>query len=244
MKITSKIVLFLLLLLLETSCSSGKSRKAPHELTTNSVTESAEQNSDLLLYQKGKRLYEKQMYSLSREQFEALPIRYPDSAYREAAALKAADSYFYSSEYLGASERYNAFLKSFPHSSSADYVIFQQALSEEMAHKGVGRDPSHIERAKGLYRQLLKKYPESVYAREAYNRFKDCAQQASEYKHTIAEFYEKKGSLDASESRKKEAEDILKKDLQFATSVKKSIEHAPPLGALGLPSGTQPLDTL
>lgn len=146
------------------------------------------------------------LYTVARESFERLRDSYPSGSYREFAEIKIADCYFESGSYDDASRRYEEFFRNYPASSSVTYAIFKAARSHQLAFRGVGRDPSPLERSLEIYNNLLNNYPETSLTAAAKSYRSEVQQLLAEGEKNVSDFYSTAGKEDAAEIRMQQFE--------------------------------------
>lgn len=202
--------IFLTLLIFSTtSCFFGGSKpkeKKEKRKELNSVTKEALKGSAQELLDKGKEFYSNGLYSLAKDNFHSLLLRYPNSAYSEFAELKKADSLFYLGNYSEAASLYQIFFDERLGSQSRDYALFALGRSFEFSYKGIGREETPLERAKLSYEKLIKLYPKSHFTTESKKHLKKIQIMLDQAKVHIIQYYDKMGNEKAYLMRKKELE--------------------------------------
>jgi len=153
------------------------------------------------LFADAKRYYENELYTVSRDSFKSISASYALGAYAEFAEVKAADSFFEVRDYPTARALYEEFLKNHPASRALPYMLLRAGRSNQLAHRGVGRDPANLERAIEHYDLLIKRYPDSVYARAAQSHRAECLRLLIEGEEQIAGFYRSRKNDKAAEAR-------------------------------------------
>lgn len=158
---------------------------------------------EMELLESAKRMYAARLFTIARENFEALRDGYPLGPYTEFAEIKIADCYFESHDYESAAKAYEEFVKEHPASPSLPYVMMRAGRSNQLAFKGIGRDTQPLQHAVEIYDHLIKTYPNTVYAESARTLKVECLELLSESEQFIADFYRRTGkeiSADARES--------------------------------------------
>ena len=204
----STLILFLLFL---TSCSS-KNPDEPTELMDKTEKEQREIALDTPeneLLENGKKYFNSELYSLARQNFEALKTGYPSSSAVDFAEIKIADCIFEGGDYIEASKAYETFVRLRPTHSSASYMLYRAARSAQLSFTGVGRDPAPLNRALELFNRLLKEYPQSPYEATALENKKEILESLVAAEKRIQHFYEKKSFDSAAKLRA----DSIEKDL-------------------------------
>lgn len=155
------------------------------------------------LFAEGKRLYQAQMYSLARNSFESINDRFALGAYGNFAQVKLADTYYYNNEYNEAAKFYEGYLKSYPSSPDSPYVELQAARAHVHSANGTGRDRKPLERALGIYDEMVKKYAGTAYAVAAEHERGPLVEQLAAYDQLIINFYKQRENEAAVADREK-----------------------------------------
>lgn len=179
-------------------------RDAPVQL--NSVESEALKGTAAELLDKGKDFYSNGLFSLARENFHSLLLRYPNSAYAEFAELKKADSVFFSGEFQEAASLYSIFYEGRTGSSNRDYALFAMGRSLELSYNGAGREIEPLMKAKIAYQRVIKNYPKSAFYKSAKRYLKDVIVKIDQSKVSIINYYKEMGNTKAMKARKKELE--------------------------------------
>ena len=176
-----------------------------------------------------KRLYESGIYSISKENLEALKNNYPEGPYVEFAEIKVADSEFAIRNYSESAILYEEFVKDHPSSQTVPYAILRAGRSHQLSSRGVGRDSEPMAKAAEYYGTILSDYPDSPYV-EAATRYREKAlSDLAESEKLIMEYYKGLGKEAAYEARKAEFEDkwaaLIKteEELEAAALVKNTV---------------------
>lgn len=172
---------------------SGCSEKAKPEPKLAEIPTTTEKlaldTPEAELYREGKRLYELGLFSVARDQFEAIKNGYPTGAFTEFAEIKSADCLFQMQDYPGAAGLYEDFAKNRPLSSSTPYILVMAARSHHLSSNGVGRDPAPVEKAVEIYDQILRDYPSSPYRSSIETWKSEAQQEVAATERTIVDFY-------------------------------------------------------
>ncbi len=199
-------LLFLVLLNACLGCS-GSSDPAPEEEATQLFESEAKaiglsvDTPEHVLFERATRFYESGLYPEAMEVFQLLKDGYPFGPYAEFSEVKLADCSFQNTDYTTAATRYEEFVKQHPGSDSTEYAAMQIGRSYQLAHKGLGRDSSVLEKALTNYDVFLKKYPNSPY-RYGVGKFRDeTVKSIVETERLVIAFYKKLGKDAASAAR-------------------------------------------
>ncbi len=229
------------------ACSSKKADE-PKELEDPSVKEALEISLDTpetTLLANGKKYFNTGLYSLARQNFEALRTGYPLSQYVEFAEIKIADCLFEGSEYVEASKAYEDFVKARPASEAYPYMLFRAARSHHLSHRGVGRDTAPLDKALELYNRALTENPDSAYAESAKLYRSEVVTALAAHDERILKFYEKQNRTAAVTARKKMYEEKWVPVIQQTTYTPaahepaKEVELLPPVTSKAVTRSTK-----
>jgi outer membrane assembly lipoprotein YfiO len=141
------------------------------------------------LFFEAKRYYATELYTVARESFKSLAASYALGAYAEFAEIKAADAYFETNEFDVARTMYADLIKNRPASRALPYLMMRAGRSNQLSHRGVGRDPQALEKALEMYDQLIARYPTSVYADSARVYRTEVIRDLERSERLVADFY-------------------------------------------------------
>jgi len=137
------------------ACDSKKDDK-------NKTEKTAEQ-----LYTQGRADFAKGSYIKAVESFDEVERQHPHSEWSPRAQIMAGYAYYSAQEYDDTILTLKRFLKFHPGSDSAAYASYLIALSYYEQISDVGRDQGMTEQAMQSLREVVKRYPDSEYARDA-----------------------------------------------------------------------------
>ncbi len=143
------------MLLSVVACSSDKEEVEKPE-------KSAEQ-----LYSEGREAFGKGSFIKAVKSFDEVERQHPHSEWSPRAQIMAGYSYYKAQEYDDTILTLRRFLKFHPGSESAAYASYLIALSYYEQISDVGRDQGMTEQAMQSLREVVKRYPNSEYARDA-----------------------------------------------------------------------------
>jgi len=167
-----KIVLTLILL---ASCSSKK----PDGKTAAEV-----------LYKEAQDLIKDKRYILATEKLNEIKTQHPYSFYATPAELLQADVLFKQENFIEAAAAYLIFRDYHPKHEQIAYVIFQIAESYyKQAPDTIDRDLEPAYESLKYYKEIVEKYPSSVYKADALNRMKSAMEMLRSKDKYIADFY-------------------------------------------------------
>jgi len=140
-------------------------------------------------------------YSDAIEIFQSIIDNYPYSAQAVDAELQIADAYFADAKFEEALSYYRDFGELHPQHEKVAYTIYRSALCHQRQMKSVSRDQTATRKAFGFLDQLLVKYPNSEYAREAEPLWREMQIQLAEHVEGIADFYRSREEYESAAER-------------------------------------------
>jgi len=153
-----RFVLVFLAVLTVTSCSSDKDR-APGELTPQKPVEE--------MYNKAQRSLKDEDYAVASKNFDEVEQNYPYSDWAKRAQLMSAYAYYKNLKYDEAVTALDRFIQLHPGDESVDYAYYMKALCYYERISDVGRDQKMTELALDSLKQIVSRFPDSKYARDA-----------------------------------------------------------------------------
>lgn len=215
-------ILFLIVTCVSISCSSS-SDPEPEEIAEvpTGIGNVNDGSQEELIYA-SKRLYESGIYSVSKENLEALKNNYPEGPYVEFAEIKLADASFEVRDYEESAIMYEDFIKNHPVSPSIPYAILRAGRSHQLSSRGVGRDSEPMAKASEHYTNLVTNYPDSAYVGAATKYREKALSDLAKSEKLIMEYYKNQGKDAAYEARKTEFEEkwanLVRKDEDLETT--------------------------
>jgi len=167
-----------------------------------------------------KELYEEAQSAINAAEFqtavkhlESLEARYPFDPYAKQAQLDIAYAYYKFEELDSATSAIDRFARLHPRDPNMDYVYYLKGLINFNRGQGLldawfprepsRHDPAVLEQAFNDFSTLIKRYPDSKYAGDAYQRMIYLRNQLAEKEILIAEFYVERKSWLSSAKRAK-----------------------------------------
>jgi outer membrane protein assembly factor BamD len=146
-------VAFAMLLLAACSDSVDDTPKAP---------DSAEQ-----LYNEARELFDKKNYKESVKAFEEVERQHPASEWATNAQVMAGYASYQAEDYDTAVATLDRFVKLYPSDESTPYAYYLIALCYYEQISDVGRDQKITEEAMQALREVIRRFPDTEYARDA-----------------------------------------------------------------------------
>ncbi len=168
-----------------------------------------------------KELYEEAQSAIDAAEFqtavkhlESLEARYPFDPYAKQAQLEIAYAYYKFDELDQATSAVERFARLHPRDPHMDYVYYLKGLINFNRGQGLlddwfprepsRHDPAVLEQAFNDFATLVRRYPDSEYAGDAYQRMVYLRNQLAEKEIEVAEFYiERKSWLSAAKRAKR-----------------------------------------
>jgi len=167
-----------------------------------------------------KELYEEAQSDLDAAEFqsavkllESLEARYPFDTYAKQAQLDIAYAYYKFEELDQATSAVERFARLHPRSPHMDYVYYLKGLINFNRGQGLlddwfprqpsKHDPAVLQQAFNDFSTLVRRYPDSLYAGDAYQRMVYLRNQMAEKEILVAEFYIERKSWLSSAKRAK-----------------------------------------
>lgn len=179
---------------------AGGCGKSPYD---NPIANNSQQ-PDKILFDKAVENIERHRYELARITLQTLINTYPDSEYIAKAKLAIADSWYRegTSEGLAQAEaEYKDFITFFPNMEEAAESQLKICQIHYNQLQKPDRDTLHAVRADQECRQLLLRYPNTVFLDETQQLLRNVQEVIAEGEYRVGMFYVKKGSFRAGVNR-------------------------------------------
>jgi len=169
--------------------------------------------SDKELYNEAQTAIDAAEFKTAVKHLESLEARYPFDPYAKQAQLDIAYAYYKFDELDKADSAANRFIRLHPRSEHLDYVYYLKGLINFTRGAGLldawvprephRHDPAVMEHALNDFSTLIRRYPDSPYAGDAYQRLIFLRNQMARKEIDIAEFYIRRGTWLSSAKRAK-----------------------------------------
>lgn len=120
-----------------------------------------------VLYQKGREAFDKKNYKDAIEQYDELERQHPNSPLTPKAQVLVGYAHYQAQEYDDAILAFERFTKLHPGHESAAYAFYMIALCYYEQISDVGRDQSITEKALQALQDVIGRFPDSEFARDA-----------------------------------------------------------------------------
>ena len=153
------------------------------------------------LYNKAMDQLAQRRYKESAKAFEEVEREHPYSIWATKAELMAAYSLYQSNGYQDAINALNRFIQLHPGNRDIAYAYYLRALCYYEQVTDVGRDQSNGEQALSSLEELIRRYPETSFARDARHKIDLVRDQLAGKELMIGRFYETRGQYLAAINR-------------------------------------------
>ena len=157
-----------------------------------------------VLYQKARLKLDTGNYLNAIELLEALDSRYPFGAYSNQVQLDLIYAYYKQDDTAQAIANIDRFIRLNPAHKNIDYVFYMRGLTnmalDDSALQGFfgvdrsDRDPQHARDAFNDFSKLVRGYPNSQYATDAYKRMVFLKDRLAKYELSVVDYYTDRGA--------------------------------------------------
>ncbi len=200
------LLLLFIIILVVGSCSSDNA--VPQEDT--SVEE---------LYNEGYEALNRNNYEKAARMFDELERQHPYSSWSAKAQLMAAYAYYENEKYDDAILTLDRFIQLHPGNKSAPYAYYLRAICFYQQISDVYRDQKITLLAKDALQEVFRRFPNSVYARDAKVKYDLTVDHLAGKEMAIGRYYQKRGDILAALNRYREV--II--EYQTTTHVQESL---------------------
>lgn len=169
---------------------------------------STDEEKDAYVEQPVNTLYNKAMDALSERRykdaakaFDEVERQHPYSMWATKAQLMAAYSLYQDNNYQDAINALNRFIQLHPGNRDIAYAYYLKALSYYEQVTDVERDQSNSEQALSSLEELIRRYPDTSYAKDARHKIDLVKDHLAGKEMDIGRFYEKRGQYLAAINR-------------------------------------------
>ena len=163
------------------------------------------------IYDEAKAELDNGQYETAIQLFERLESRFPYGIYAERAQLDSAYAYYKYNEPESAILAADRFIKLHPNHPNVAYAYYLRGLASFDANQSfmnrifkqdpTERDPKAARRAVAYFAELVRKYPNSEYSRDAINRMYDLRDGLAKYEIHVIRYYLKRKAYVAAANR-------------------------------------------
>lgn len=164
------------------------------------------------LYLSGRKALQNKEYTRAIQRFETLEARYPYGNYAKRAEMDVAYAYYRNDNDASAIAAANRFIRLHPTDPQIDYAYYLKGLAHFNAHRSIiyrifhrhnliDRDDKSALKAIQAFRQVVTRYPTSVYAHDAYQRMIYLMDLLGQNSADVAQYYYRRGVYVAAVNR-------------------------------------------
>ncbi len=155
-------------------------------------------------YLRGVAYLDDSMFQEALERFSLVKNKFPYSKYAIDAELKIGDTYYKKGEFLEAQRIYSLFAELRPQDVRRDYAIYQSGMCfYSSTPTAIDRDLSLAYRAIQEFKILIELFPNSIYFKDALERYTELRIRLAKKEIYIANFYRKRDKFEAAIERYK-----------------------------------------
>ena len=198
---------------------------------------STDEDKDTYVEQPVNTLYNKAMDALSERRykdaakaFDEVERQHPYSMWATKAQLMAAYSLYQDNNYQDAINALNRFIQLHPGNRDIAYAYYLKALSYYEQVTDVERDQSNSEQALSSLEELIRRYPDTSYAKDARHKIDLVKDHLAGKEMDIGRFYEKRGQYLAAINRFKMVVDKYQTTAQVPEALHRLVECYVALG--------------
>lgn len=165
------------------------------------------------IYRDAREYLDEGEYESAIEYYERLESRYPYGPYAEQAQLEIAYTYYKSLEYESAILAAERFIKLHPDHRHVDYAYYLRGLARYDGDQSfmarwfnqdlTERDPKSMREAFRYFSELVTRFPDSRYTRDAIRRMYDLRNGLAKYELHVANYYVRRSAFVAAANRAK-----------------------------------------
>jgi outer membrane protein assembly factor BamD len=154
-------------------------------------------------------------YDKSIQYFEKLESRYPFGVYAQQAQMEIAYAHFRQGDQAQALAAVERFIKLHPNHPNVDYMYYLRGLinfNDKISlfdflgkQDPSERDPKAAREAFEAFKQLVERFPNSIYAKDATARLKYLVNTMAQYEVHVANYYYRRGAYLAAANRAQSA---------------------------------------
>jgi outer membrane protein assembly factor BamD len=150
-------------------------------------------------------------YEKAVQYFEKLESRYPFGTYAQQAQMETAYAYYRQGDQPQALAAVDRFIKLHPNHPNVDYMYYLRGLinfNDKVSlfdfisrQDATERDPKAAREAFDSFKQLVERFPNSIYAPDATARLKYLVNAMAQYEVHVASYYYRRGAYAAAANR-------------------------------------------
>ncbi len=154
-----------------------------------------------VLYNNALNALEKQDYKAAAQQFDEVERQHPYSIWATKAQLMAAYALYLQNQYTDAVNALDRFLQLHPGHEDAPYALYLKGLSFYERIRDVGRDQGNTEGAEKVFEELVRRFPDTRYAKDAKGKLVLVRDHLAGKEMHVGRYYLKRGEYVAAINR-------------------------------------------
>jgi outer membrane protein assembly factor BamD len=182
------------------------------------------------LYNAGMAALAERNYKEASKQFDEVERQHPYSIWATKAELMSAYAHYQANEYQDAINALNRFIQLHPGNRDIAYAYYLKALSYYEQVTDVERDQSNAEQAMTALQELIRRYPDSRYARDAREKIDLVRNHLAGKEMDIGRFYQKRDFYLAAINRFRTVVDKYQTTAQVPEALERLVECYTSLG--------------
>ena len=165
------------------------------------------------LYSEAKSAMEEKDYELALKLYEAIESRFPYGRYAQQAQMEIAYTHYKYEEPEAAIAACDRFIRLHPRHPNVDYMYYLKGLVNFEKDRGFldrylpqdpsQRDPGSARQSFFDFAEMVRKFPESKYAKDAVARMRYLRNNLAQYEVNVADYYMRRGAYVAAVNRAK-----------------------------------------
>jgi outer membrane protein assembly factor BamD len=204
------------------------------ESTEETAEKLAEKNETIeALYNKAFDTFNRKAYKIAIEEFEEVERQHPYSEWAARAQVMAAYSAYRAGQFDDAVVILDRFVKLHPTHASAPYAYYLMGLSYYTQISDIGRDQKMTEKARSALRDVVERFPETDYARDAKLKLDLTDDHLAGKEMEIGRYYLKRQDYSAAVNRFKFVIDNYQTTSHTAEALHRMVECYLRLGVVG-----------
>ncbi len=182
------------------------------------------------LYNAGMDALSERRYKEAAKQFDEVERQHPYSMWATKAQLMAAYALYQDNNYQDAINALNRFIQLHPGNRDIAYAYYLKALSYYEQVTDVERDQSNAEQALASLQELVRRFPDSPYARDARQKIDLVNDHLAGKEMEVGRFYESRGQYLAAINRFRTVVDKYQTTSQVPEALERLVESYMALG--------------
>lgn len=147
------------------------------------------------LYLQGYKYFQDTDYERAIDFFDEIEKQYPYSVWSEKAQIMVAYSYYKQNEYEDAILVLDRFIQLHPGNKNTPYAYYLKGLCYFEQMSDAAREQSMTENAQNTFNEMIARYPDSVYAKDAQTKMDEMTNHLAAQEMVVGRYYLKNEDL-------------------------------------------------